>query len=86
MVELKRTRQLGALAHTWESSVRTQYSYLLGMYLGDGCISRTGRTLKLPIFLDAGYPGIVDECRGAMGAVMPTSRPNVVQRPGRPKR
>jgi hypothetical protein len=37
--------------------------YLLGLYLGDGCISQHPRDVyKLRIFLDAKYPGIV---RGA---------------------
>src|SRR5437764_14056458 len=38
------------------------YSYLLGMYLGDGCVSDSGRSYQLRISLDAIYPDIVDEC------------------------
>jgi hypothetical protein len=35
------------------------YALLLGLYLGDGCISRMGRTYRLRIHLDTKYPGIV---------------------------
>jgi hypothetical protein len=48
------------------------YVYLLGMYLGDGCISRHPRDVfRLRIVLDARYPGIIEETRHAMSAVMP---------------
>ena len=37
------------------------YVYLLGLYLGDGCISGCPRGVyKLRIFLDAKYPRIVE--------------------------
>jgi hypothetical protein len=48
-----------------------EYAYLLGMYLGDGCISSGARAYKLRITLDAGYPGIVGECVAAIRAVRP---------------
>jgi hypothetical protein len=32
------------------------------MYLGDGCVSSTGRTFQLVVACDAGYPGIIEEC------------------------
>jgi hypothetical protein len=51
---------------------RQEYSYLLGMYLGDGCLSQHPRGVhRLRIKLDAAYPGIVAECASAMGAVLP---------------
>lgn len=50
------------------------YAYLLGLYLGDGCISRVGRTSTMRIFLDAAYPGIVDSCASAIEAVVPGKR------------
>jgi hypothetical protein len=37
------------------------YAELLGLYLGDGHISSLERTDRLRIFLDAAYPGIIDE-------------------------
>jgi hypothetical protein len=63
----------GALPH--------EYAYLLGMYLGDGCLSPHRRgVFKLRISLDARYPEIVDECRDAICAVMPRSRVNRVDK------
>ena len=47
------------------------YAYLLGLYLGDGCVSKGARTYRLRIFLDAAYPGIVVGCRDALEAVRP---------------
>jgi hypothetical protein len=39
------------------------YLYLLGLYLGDGCLSEHRRKVwKLRIVLDVRYPAIVDEC------------------------
>ncbi len=46
------------------------YVYLLGLYLGDGCISPHRRGVyRLRIALDAKYPGIIESARGAIGAV-----------------
>lgn len=53
-----------------------EYVYLLGLYLGDGTISKHRRGVhRLRIFLDKKYPGIVGECEVAMGRVMPASTP-----------
>jgi hypothetical protein len=49
------------------------YVYLLGLYLGDGCLSAYPRGVwRLRIFQDARYVGLIDECKRAMGAVTPT--------------
>jgi hypothetical protein len=51
---------------------RVDYAYLLGMYLGDGCISTQRRGVyRLRIVLDTAYPGIIESCAAAMGAVLP---------------
>lgn len=47
------------------------YSYLLGVYLGDGHLSWHGRTWGLTLTLDSKYPGIVDECAEAMFRCLP---------------
>src|SRR5689334_17512829 len=48
------------------------YSYLLGLYLGDGTLSRHPRDVyRLRIFLDRAYPVIVGECEAAVAIVMP---------------
>ena len=46
------------------------YAYLLGLYLGDGCLSKHRRDVyRLRISLDARYPNIITECARAMVAV-----------------
>src|ERR671915_314376 len=48
------------------------YAYLLGMYLGDGCISESPRSVfRVRIVLDERYLGIISECAAAIGAVRP---------------
>lgn len=46
------------------------YAYLLGLYLGDGYISRNRNVWHLRITLDQKYPGIIESCRAAINAVM----------------
>ena len=47
------------------------YSYLLGLYLGDGCVAGRRPSKQLVIAMDAGYPELIDECWAAMKLVMP---------------
>ena len=43
------------------------YVYLLGTYLGDGCLSAHPRGVyKLRVYLDLAYPGIIREVVGAI--------------------
>jgi RNase P subunit RPR2 len=48
-----------------------RYSYLLGMYLGDGCISHLVRTTALVISHDSQYEAIIDECADCLAAIAP---------------
>jgi hypothetical protein len=65
----------GATAHAFEC-LPSEYVYLLGLYLGDGCLSRHPRGVyKLRVVLDSRYPGIVAGCAAAMQAVLPGNRP-----------
>jgi hypothetical protein len=60
------------------------YAYLLGVYLGDGCISAHPRgVFRLRISLDAKYPGIIVECKAAIRAVVPENRVWQGARPSR---
>lgn len=43
-----------------------QYAELLGLYLGDGHVVDAGRTHRLRIFLDGGYPQIVAEAESLL--------------------
>lgn len=47
-----------------------EYVYLLGLYLGDGCISRHPRGVyRLRITLDQRYPGIIQEALDAIQVI-----------------
>jgi hypothetical protein len=50
------------------------YAYLLGLYLGDGCISAAPRAFALRISFDARYPGIIGECVRTLRLVRPENR------------
>lgn len=53
------------------------YAYLLGLYLGDGCLSEHRRGVyRLRISLDARHPMIIDECARTMAAVARGRRVN----------
>ncbi|MET8754585.1 helix-turn-helix domain-containing protein [Streptomyces sp. NPDC004667] len=59
------------------------YSYLLGLYLGDGCISphpRGGQYLRIAC-ADA-WPGLIEQCRAAILAVRPSDKVYVLQKQG----
>ncbi|MCV6999265.1 LAGLIDADG family homing endonuclease [Mycolicibacterium alvei] len=58
-----------------------EYAYLLGLYLGDGCISQHARAFRLRITLDRKYPGIIDSCCAAIDALMPAQHASVKQQP-----
>lgn len=45
---------------------KRSYAYLLGLYLGDGCISRHPRAYRLRITLDDRYHMIIAECCAAV--------------------
>ena len=71
----------GHPAHDFSLLPLRPYGYLLGLYLGDGCIVRVGRAFRLSVVLDRRYPGIVAECRRAMETVLPANKVSV-QRKG----
>lgn len=58
--------------HPVEELPAEQYVYLLGIYLGDGCISQGSRGVyRLRIFLDSRYEGIIERTAVAVRSVMP---------------
>jgi hypothetical protein len=70
----------GAAAHDFDR-LPWSYAYLLGLYLGDGCLSNHPRgVFRLRVVLDVRYPGIVAECVRAMQEVLPGNRPGVQRR------
>jgi Homeodomain-like domain/LAGLIDADG-like domain len=50
------------------------YAELLGLYLGDGYIVRTGRSDRLRIFLDTRYSQIIAEAEALLGRCFPRHR------------
>jgi hypothetical protein len=79
-----RSRDLGApcgIAHDFSRLPAESYCYLLGLYLGDGCISRHPRAWRLRITLDAKYPAIIERCRQAIDRLMPEQCARVLRRP-----
>jgi hypothetical protein len=60
--------------HDFAALAAVPYSYLLGLYLGDGCISRDRRVWKLRIVLDKKYPAVIDRCRQAIDMLMQGQR------------
>ncbi|MEV6207788.1 helix-turn-helix domain-containing protein [Kitasatospora sp. NPDC051914] len=59
------------------------YGYLLGLYLGDGCLSEGRRGVyALRIACGDAWPGLIDECERAVRAVLPTSAVLRVPAPG----
>jgi hypothetical protein len=70
--------------HDSASLPTESYAYLLGIYLGDGCLSLCPRGVwKLRIVLDTKYPGIVDAVSHAMMAVNPGHSIGLQPKPGR---
>jgi hypothetical protein len=64
----------GHAEHRFDELPR-EYAYLLGLYLGDGCISEHARDVfRLRIFLDLRYPQIVEDCVAAIAAVAPENK------------
>ncbi|GAB2963654.1 hypothetical protein GCM10023080_025660 [Streptomyces pseudoechinosporeus] len=48
------------------------YAYLLGLYLGDGCINAHRRGVYfIRIVCDNAWPGLIDACEAALRAVRP---------------
>ncbi|MFG7945771.1 transcriptional regulator [Streptomyces sp. NHF165] len=58
------------------------YAYLLGLYLGDGCVSRVGRTYSLRIACAESWPGLITACEEAVRTIAPTGRANRVRAKG----
>ena len=72
----------GHEAHRF-AELPSEYVYLLGVYLGDGCISEHARQVfRLRLFLDLRYPEIVKECEVALRLIMPRSKVNTTARYG----
>ena len=67
--------------HDFSRLPAKSYCYLLGLYLGDGCISRHRRVWRLRIVLDNKYPGIIEQCCQAIDILMPGQHAATLIRP-----
>ena len=67
--------------HVFAALPAAPYSYLLGLYLGDGCISRSRRVWRLRVVLDTKYPAIIERCREAIDMLMPSQRARLMELP-----
>ena len=65
------------VSHDFGAVPAAAYSYLLGLYLGDGCISKCRDVWKLRIVLDLNYPAIIGRCLLAINTVMPGQQASV---------
>jgi hypothetical protein len=66
----------------WRPPDAWSYALLLGLYLGDGCITDPGRTYQLRVHLDEKYPAIIEECVMAMTLTLLPRQVIVRDRPG----
>jgi hypothetical protein len=73
---------IGTVRRSWKLRRPRAYSYLLGMYLGDGTVCSAGKVNYLRVCLDAAYPRIVAQCAVAMRLVMPDANVRIYDRPG----
>ncbi len=64
------------------SELGAAYVHLLGLYLGDGSISKHPRgVFRLRVFLDKKYPQIVEECVESMQTTVPDNKVHVLLTP-----
>jgi hypothetical protein len=53
---------------------RWSHAYLLGLYLGDGCLTNPGRTWQLRVACDAKYPRLIEEGAAVIARHVPHGR------------
>lgn len=59
-----------------------EYAYLLGMYLGDGCLSEHPRTWKYRIACCTFYPEIIQEIVDKLALVLPGNKSGIANKKG----
>jgi hypothetical protein len=74
-----RNATAGTCLRCWRASAPLiftpdDYAELLGLYLGDGHISVSGRTQRLRLMLDARYPRIVEDAERLIAGVVPANQ------------
>ena len=75
--------RLQAARPSWRPPSQPDYSYLLGLYLGDGCVNVSPRAFAtIVITLDSSYPGIVEQAMTAAAACFPETPAHCFSRSG----
>lgn len=64
-----------------DSTMRLAYSYVLGLYLGDGYINKFPRTYRLRVALDKKYPKLNEYAAGKMRQLLPHNDVGIVNFP-----
>jgi predicted AlkP superfamily phosphohydrolase/phosphomutase len=59
---------------------KESYSYILGLYLGDGYINLSERTYRLRIALDTKYQKVIKECEDNLIILFPNNKVNNIIR------
>ena len=77
-----RHRPEGLLATVRANRQRPSTRALFGFYLGDGCLSRMGRSTALRVSCDRTWPGIVDDVERCIRGVHPLRPVFRVRAPG----
>jgi hypothetical protein len=65
-----------------EPDFRFHYAYMLGIYLGDGCISPHPRTYCLRVVMDKKYPNIINQVINSMAVLAPNNSVYTVKKVG----
>lgn len=74
----KRTQcELRLRFREWSRDEVESYCYLLGLYLGDGCIDKLPRTYRLRIFVGSNEYNIIDRATTALKLLFPHNKINV---------
>jgi hypothetical protein len=72
----------GKPPHDFSTLPASAYAYLLGIYLGDGTITRFPKGVwALQVFQDSRYPGVIREIGTAIRTVMPANTVRVAKHP-----
>jgi len=71
--QIKTTKRQPIDPETWKE----HYSYLLGLYLGDGHISDMGRSYRLRITLDSIYPEIIRQAVESLEYVLSDNKTSI---------
>jgi hypothetical protein len=65
----------------WEPEIKQTYAYLLGVYLGDGYISKVRYTHRFRIFMDSRYVDIISKCVRSINVLLPDNKVSVNKHP-----